>query len=517
MERSTRHRSPRFLPPAPRVLFAVVAAVLVALLVAPVALAERPVDKPAPSAHRQVVDLLSGPAFLSTPEGRATVEPPFEYPHDVIYENDSETQRISAALVTGPAFTKQVSNDTNQDTETAIQSLTLSNGTVRTTTTYIKFVNIGGFTRARNYYSTTTNFNTWSSGQLPVPTGYVQTADPLMDSNIYSSGVAPLRMYTVGIVYQATSFSNPNAIGVWRSDNGGSSWSGPTLAATNTSGYYFLDKPDIAVSWYSGTRGYVYVAYVKIGSVASSTQLYVARSTNGGVSFGTPALVTTGYIQGAQIAVNGSTGAVYVSWVDFSSNAIRFSSSSSAATTWSTPTTVATGNLVPPGTYLAGNVRATTLPMMRWNWVTGKLVAVWHEYEYSGASYTDVYYQSWTPAGSLGTKTRVNSAQLHDQFMPSIDFDTTGNMLVMFYDRYRDILALYYEESWSYINSGGSILANGYIGLFSDPNKFGNKFIGDYQDNWWWTFSDTWGNRFNGVWVNQPYTGQGDIYVTGIK
>jgi hypothetical protein len=466
----------------------------------------------------QVYDLMSGPVFLSTDRGRALVA-------QWRAEMAKKRQRTLPTLAERSTllFTKLVTNDPQQDTEPAILSINLSGGVTRTAKTFIKLVNVGGTNLFRNYFATTSDFNTWTSAQLPLPAAYVQSGDPLMDGNIYTSGIAPLRMYTVGIMFQASSFQIPNAIGLWRSDNGGLSWSSPaTVDSETANSRYFLDKPDVAVSWYSSSRGQVYAAYMKLDAQSvNNSQLLVRRSTDGGVTFGAASVVATGRIEAPQIVVSSHTGNVFVVWVDFNLNAIRMSWATSAASSWSAPQTGATGNMTPLGTYLNNNVRAGTVPMARFNWVDDSVAVVWHEFDSPTSANTDIYYTAYTASGWLAKK-RVNAIQTRDQFMPSIDFDNTGNLMVMYYDRHSDSINQFYQESWTQIDPAGNRLGSGTAySSFSNPNMYGNKFIGDYQDIWWWGFADQWGNRFNGAWISQiPQPGRydlGDLRVTGIQ
>jgi hypothetical protein len=494
---------------------------LIAALPAAAAFAERAApghraDEPVPrlTVRSDVLEHLSGPAYLSTSEGLRRATSPRE--DGVPPPRDEDTLISITAASAVNLYTRQVTNDAEQDVEPAVMAVTLANGTVRTTKTYIKGVTIGGQLRFRNYFASTTNLTTWSHGQMPIPAGYQQTADPLMDANVFGNGVAPYRMYTVGIVYQAMPFATPNAIGVWRSDTGGATWTAPTLADVNTDSRYFVDKPDLATSWNSVTRGHVYIAYVKLDSLnVNNTQLLVRRSTDGGLTFGAASLVTTGRVQGAQIVVSSSTGNVYVVWADFAANQLRMASSNSAASSWSAPQTAASGPLVPLGTNLGGNVRAGTLPMLRYNGINGSLALTWHEHDFAGSPRADIYYTRFT--GTWMAKVKVNANSTNDQFMPALDYDHTGNLVITYYDRSRDFANSSYEEAWTQITPTGTPLASAQIGLFNDPNLYGNRFIGDYQDIWFWIYPDATGDRFNAGWIRQPAGGQGNLFLTGIQ
>jgi hypothetical protein len=265
-------------------------------------------------------------------------------------------------------------------------------------------------------------------GQLPLPVGYSYSGDPLLAENANTYGVSPGRIYASGIIFNGDVTETPNAIALWRSDNGGVTWTQPAIVASNSSRSYFLDKPALGVSWHSGSSGYVYVAYIKY----PINQLFVARSTDGGLTFGAPVAVETGNIQGPQVVISPSSGYVYAIWVDYSLNAIRLSRSADFGQTWSTPETGAMGNMTSGN--INGDVRAPTLPMARFNSVANKICIAWHELESAGSTRTDVYYTTKSPAG-WQTKVRINNIQTNDQFMPALDYDLTGNLIVTFYDR----------------------------------------------------------------------------------
>jgi hypothetical protein len=384
--------------------------------------------------------------------------------------------------------TYNASSDTYQDVEPSVISMD-RDGVYYTCTAYISY---RGTTR-RNYFSTTTDFVNFTRGQIPMPAGYLHSGDPLLDENIYNSGIGPRRMYLTGIVFNndpVGSFGVPNGIGIWRSDNGGLSWTAPYVIVNNSSSY-ILDKPDIGVSWHSGSLGYVYVAYVRITyGDANATRLFVARSTNGGITFGTPIQVTTGFINGAQILVNPFYGTVYALWTDFGTNRIRMSVSTDYGQHWTAPENAANGEMVPPTDYpLNGLRKAGSICMARFNSAANRISVVWHEFDTipGGGQDTNIYYASKTPSG-WQPKARLNDdSGYRDQFMPALDFDTNGgNLIVTFYDRRDDPSNLRYHEYMTRISPAGVNLApNARVSTFqTNPTSYSNWFIGDYQDLW---------------------------------
>ena len=244
-------------------------------------------------------------------------------------------------------------------------------------------------------------------------------------------------------------------------------------------------------------------------------------------------------INGAQVLVDYYSGYVYLLWTNFTTNHIYMSTSKDYGVTWSAPESVASGKMVfPPqdGTskgFLKGGIRALTLSMARFNWVTNQVCVVWHEWKASAPSNcnslpagsagcnTDVYYNAKSPSGWLSTTgIKINDNQtITDSFQPALDFDSSGNLTVTFYDRRNDANNLLYYEYMARINSNGSPLqANTRVGTFqSDPTKYTlyPSFIGDYQDVWNQTISNV--DNFFSAWTGIPVsTGFGDIYLSNI-
>jgi|GEM_PF-2966570 len=388
-----------------------------------------------PVADPEQVDLInaSGIYHYVPPDDLSAVEPVPEFPEWANsfpgFDFTTDSTVIGSVNVT---------NDGNQDVEPTIIAIE-KNGTVYTTMAYFKYLANGD---PRLYYSTTIDFVSFSSGQLPLPGGYTWSVDPLLDENWYSNGIAPKRIYLTGLLLDGPPGQwghEYSAIALWRSDNGGYSWSWPTTVAQGSSGTGNVDKPDIAVSWLSGSRGYVYVAYVILKEEPYS-ELWVKRSTNGGLTFSVASLVWVGHINGAQVVVSPYSGYVYVIWTDFAGNAIRMSTSNNYGLTWTEPEPAATGNMLDALDRINGDMKAGSLPMARFNWVANKVSIVWHECATtctSTSSDTDVFYVAKSPSG-WQSKRRIDDATTGDQFMPALDFDSTGNMIVTFYDRRDD-------------------------------------------------------------------------------
>jgi hypothetical protein len=402
-------------------------------------------------------------------------------------------------------------NDAFQDVEPSVIAID-KNGATHVTSVYFKYVN--NFPNL--WFSTTTDFASIAAGALPIPAGgYSASGDPLLAESLTSGGIAPGRVYVAALLFN---FGPPFAIGVWPSDDGGMTWSQPTLVAQVAPGDTTtrLDKPAIGVSWETNSLGFVYVAYIQ---QTTTNQLFVARSTDGGATFAPPVLVASGLINGAQVLVNPFFGNVYVTWADYGANpnAIMLSRSTDFAQTWSAPEIGATGNLN-LDTTINGQVVVHTLPMARFNSVANNIAIVWDEF--NPATGTDVFYTSKSPAGWQG-KVQLNSdGTSTDQFMPALDFDSTGNVTVTFYDRREDPGNLLFKLYGAHIRPDGTAIHPNFVvnsGFQSNPNDLplfsGNThFIGDYHDMWSWTFSGT--EQYFPAYVG--IQGAADIYVSRI-
>jgi hypothetical protein len=472
----------------------------------------------------ETLALVSTPVYIPTFKLAFGREPGFEprrtgslVEEAPLQEGEAEPRTGGVTAATVPLYTVPVNDDPQQDVETSIISTLTSNSA---SVGYIKRSDTGVF---RNYVGFTSDFTAWTNTLLPIPAGYTQSADPLQHNNAFDTGIAPRRTYLTGIVYNGAATVVPNAIGVWRSDNGGASWAGPVLVATNSDPAFFLDKPDIEVSWYSGTRGRAYVAHVRVNNTNPAlTRIYVSRSENGGVSFSVPVWVanTEGRFQGPQMLASTVGTRIYVIWTDFTNPAnerLLMSWSDNQGGSFTAPEVVATGNFLTgaPADFLNGGVRAVTLSMARYNGVRNAIGVVWHERAADGS--TDIYFAAKTSSGWTAKK-RINPVTTNDQFMPGIDYEPSGNYLVTYYDRSGDPTNTRYREKWVKIDHLGNILESGEVagGFESDPTQFINQFIGDYQDIWWWDFTDMLGDRFNAAWVGRPST-RVNPYVSGLQ
>jgi hypothetical protein len=185
-----------------------------------------------------------------------------------------------------------------------------------------------------------TNGTTWTKATISRTwsgTTFGITFDPAIDYDkngvfYYSFGGAPL------------SGSYPNSIAVSKSTNG-TTWSTP-VAVTFNRNKAFDDKYYIAVDRSNTSfANRIYVSWDR--NQGNNQLLYISYSTNGGTSWSAPVKVNDGTTKferviGAYPAVNHTTGMVFDSWHDYAKNIIFVDRSSNGGVSWGTDVAAAT-------------------------------------------------------------------------------------------------------------------------------------------------------------------------------
>ncbi len=181
-------------------------------------------------------------------------------------------------------------------------------------------------------FASKTMSRTWSGNTFGI------TFDPGVDydkdGNFYFSfGGAPL------------SGNYPNSIAVSKSTNGGSTWNTP-VAVTFNRNRFFDDKYYLAIDRSnSAFANRIYVSWDR--NQANNQILYISYSSNGGASWSAPIKVNDGTssferVIGAYPAVDQNTGVVYDSWHDYARNIIYVDKSTNGGVSWGTDRAAAT-------------------------------------------------------------------------------------------------------------------------------------------------------------------------------
>jgi len=510
--------------------FLVAMSVFVTLLGASLAAHEPPPD-PSLAAHPPAVRILTSSATSELPEPAPELTP------DVLGD-PSEIQSLAAAVSGTPLYTRQTTSNTAHEVESAITAVTVDNED-HTAVAFMR--KVGSVFKIQTISSKTpaaTGLTHWVAKTPGLPENHNASVDPVLDVNPYDNSPGSRHIFLGGLTYN-TSSSSDRAIVVWDSDDGGESWSAPVTVDSDNSNGFRLDKPDLAVSWYLFSRGNVYVAYMRVKQISPTTwgtELRVARSIDAGVNWVRSNPIATGHIHAPQIVVSSNTGKVYVIWLDLDSHQIKMASSLyNQFGTWTAqaslngvgrflkpcetdPVTGLAGcdAIAAPSTSVCpGGIQAVTVPQARYNWIKDQIGLVWHERESTTATTTDVYFSAFGVSGWLTPK-RVNPQTGKDQWYPALDYDSTGDYLVVFYDRRQDSSNTLYKEAWAHVNSSGTVLANGFVsGAFTSNPTEAHTFTigantycfkGEYQDIWFWPYTDANGPRFHALWTGHPST-----------
>jgi hypothetical protein len=446
-------------------------------------------------------------------------------------------RRYRAAVATAVvANTIGVTNDATQESEPTVISMQ-KGGTFTTEHTAIvenRFVSFGrpkltSFHTTATPPTSATDFG--SPVDLPIPTGYAYAADPYLAENPYSTGVAPGRIYCSGVLYNDNSFGNASAIAVWSSDDGGATWNSPWIVATAAGNGHALDKPMIAVSYYSGTRGTVYVTWVNVNSNNTAQNTINIRKSvvaNGVLSFvdfndaqtpsnpGVP--LATAFAHYPTVVTDTAWSTVYVIWRNFGSGAANDIRSASSQN-WTSTSTVANNNLLPQNTAIFGGPVVNSMPMARFNAAARAISVVYAAYGLDGSgnvtTTTDIFYTYG--ATTWVTPVRVNGDPLDptdpnaarpDQFLPALDCTSTGNVIVAYYDRREDSANLNYREYYTYMTYAGASLQSDFASSVAAMAvaSGGGTGLGDYQDIW----DDNYyleGERASSAWMSNSGTG----------
>jgi hypothetical protein len=418
--------------------------------------------------------------------------------------------RAEPATATVPstfAITADGGSAYTDDYEPTIISQLNGNGTFATMHTVIvehRFPNGDARAHLMSFHTTATppTGATDFSGPtgLTIPTGYTRAGDPYLSQNPYNTGVQPLRIYCVGLLWNDDYFANPSAVAVWHSDDHGVSWSTPSIVASISGGGHVLDKPMISVSQYSGTRGYAYVTYVNVDSSnTSNNAITVRKSTDGGSTWSDErAPVVTAFVHYPTVVTNPFNATVYAIWRTFGTGGSGGTIDMLSSANWAAPAaeTVASTGLLDKDTNIGSRVVANTIPMARYNPTANELAVVYAARDSN--NHTDVYYVH-RPSGTWSSPIQVNdnttATQNSDQFMPALDYTSAGNIIVAYYDRRDDVSNnvynnIRYREYYTYLTSSGAHVnsqadfAASPAGMDPSIMSWYGQGVGDYQDVW---------------------------------
>lgn len=271
---------------------------------------------------------------------------------------------------------------------------------------------------------------TWEQDLFSEPQ-YIWDSDPGL--TVDTAG----NFYAVILSYNST--LEPNGLFVYKSTDGGATWSGPVTVINGVSGV-FEDKELIACDRSVGPyTNNLYVAWARF----SNTQILISRSTDGGNSFVGP--VTVSDYNGVQwpVPAVGPNSEVYVAWVHYSPGSIRLDKSTDGGQTFGSDITIQNTTFV--SGYINGSILVFSFPALDVD-ITGGLnngyMYVAYMDDAPGFTDTDIFFTRSTNGGSTWSqKIRINDDPQNngsDQFHPWLTVAPDGSIIVVFLDRRLD-------------------------------------------------------------------------------
>jgi hypothetical protein len=309
------------------------------------------------------------------------------------------------------------------------------------------------------YYTTHDGGKTWNRTLLP---GYrassLPVAAPCANGQLPGQGLCGFDLagdpvlatdkegnfYLAGIAAKRQpAFAQQSSMFVAKSTDGGETFSQISVIVRAISKVSFHDKEWVAVD---PSTGEVYVTWTLFNLFAVS-QILTVHSTDGGASWSLPKVISDTrtlelQVQGSQVEVD-NNGTVHVAWIDYGTpNSLRYSQSTDHGASWSAAKSIAPATPItspqPNTTY-----RTPTMPDMavdRTNGTYAGSIYIWWPDEANGdADIFEVYSrdhgQTWSNI------TRVNNDAVGDgtsQFFPAVSVAGNGWVVGEFYDRRAD-------------------------------------------------------------------------------
>jgi hypothetical protein len=290
---------------------------------------------------------------------------------------------------------------------------------------------------------------TWEQ-DLFVEPQYIWDSDPGL--TVDTAG----NFYAVILSYFST--SQPNGLFVYKSTDGGASWTEP-VAVINNVPDVFEDKELIACDRSGGPyTDNLYVAWVRFGVTAD---ILISRSTDGGNSFAGPVTVSdVSFVQWPVTCVGPNSG-VYVAWIEIANDRMRLDRSYDGGQTFGSDITIQ--NVNHAERYINGTIWVFSFPAMDIDITNGPFsgnLYVAYMDDSPGFSDTDIFFTCSTDEGNTWSqKVRINDDPLNngcDQFHPWLTVAPDGSIIVVFLDRRNDPANLLMDLYMTTSTDGGN-------------------------------------------------------------
>lgn len=252
-----------------------------------------------------------------------------------------------------------------------------------------------------------------------------------------------------------------SAFCVYKSTNGGLSWSEPSIAVA--SDFDFEDKELMVCDQTGGTYdGNLYIAWTRF-PVSGNSRIHFIRSTDQGANW-SGALPISDNINSTQwpVPVVGANGEVYVGWGQFAGNGqVLLRKSTNGGVSFGAIDTIYTP-LSPVSTFVNGAILVFTYPALATDIsnspYSGNLyMAIMDKSTPTGDQ--DIFFSTSTDQGNTwSTRKRINDDPLGngcDQFHPWAVVNQDGVISVVFYDRRNDPSNLLFDVYLTQSYDGG--------------------------------------------------------------
>jgi len=346
---------------------------------------------------------------------------------------------------------------------------------------------------------------TWTDFLMDEP-HYTRQSDPGITVDRFGN------FYLVVLSYTGST-SEPNGLFIQKSTDGGVTWGGSVEVIDGVPGV-FEDKELIACDRTGGAHdGNLYVVWTRFGY---DLEIMSARSTDGGLGFQSPVLVSDGSSSVQwPVPVVGSDGTYYVAWVQYVPSEIRIDRSFDGGATFGSDVTVA--DVWTPQTEINGGITTFSFPAMDCD-ITG---GVYDDRLYiaymdrMGADFDIFLRYSDNQGVTWSSPLRINDDSIangRDQFHPWLCVSDDGAVNVVFYDRRNDpanfLMDLYVAQSF---DGGASFEPNRRVTTVSSDPTAGSMragLIGEYVG-----LAASSASRIHPVWTDTR-EGHQDVYTS---
>ncbi len=316
---------------------------------------------------------------------------------------------------------------------------------------------------------------TWTDFLLVEP-AYPRQSDPGITVDRFGN------FYIVVLSYTGNT-SEPNGLFVFKSEDGGVTWSDPVAAIDAVPGV-FEDKELMACDRTGGPHdGNLYVSWARFWD----TTIMNVRSIDGGATYESPVVVSDQTGVQWPVPVVGPGGVLYVAWVHYWPDQIRIDRSFDGGATFGSDITVV--DVYDAQTELNGGVGTFAFPAMDCD-ITGgphhgRLYVAFMDRMYGDndvfLTYSDDQGVSWSDPLRINDDFLGTGA---DQFHPWLTVSNDGVVNVIFYDRRHDpsnfLMDLFLAQSF---DGGASFEQNIRVTTVSSDPTAGSAragLIGEY-------------------------------------